>query len=564
VTTPATTDGATDAGLVLGPVLRHVDASSATVWVEVTRPGTVTVRAGEHVGSAPTFTAHGHHFALVDVTGLPAGAHLPYEVLVDDTTVWPPPRSLFPPSALRTLDHLRPLRIVFGTCRASVPHDRRTNRRYGIDVLRALALRLADGGPPEPGGPDGGWPSLVLFLGDQVYADETSDAMREHISHHRDLTVEPGEELANFGEYAHLYRLSWSEPTVRWALSTLPSAMMFDDHDVRDDWNTSHAWREQMRATTWWRGRIVGGLASYWIYQHLGNLSPAQRADDAVWQKVQAAGGDDVGPLLDAFAGEADDDPTAYRWSYARDVCGTRLVVVDARAARVTEPARRAMLDDVELAWLDRHLVGGHDHLLLATSIPFLLPTGLHHLEAWNEAVAGGAWGRRAAGWAETVRQAFDLEHWGAFQRSFRRVSELVAEVAAGERGPAPATVTFLSGDVHHSYLVEADLPRGPGRSRVLQAVCSPIRNPLPQVMRFVTATLAYGVAGGGGRLMSRVTGVEPPPWTWRVEAGPWFDNAMATLDIDGREATLAWETAREGSRDDHLLWCPVHRTRLA
>ncbi len=550
--------------LVLGPVLRYADESSVTVWVEVVRPGTVTVRAGEHVASTPTFTAHGHHFALVDVTGLPAGAHLPYEVRLDDAVVWPHPRSLFPPSALRTLDHSRPLRIVFGTCRASVPHDRRTNRRYGIDVLRALALRLADGGAPEPGGADGGWPDLLLFLGDQVYADETSNAMREHISHHRDLEEEPGEELADFGEYAHLYLLSWSEPTVRWAMSTLPSAMMFDDHDVRDDWNTSEAWRETMRAAPWWRGRIVGGLASYWLYQHVGNLSPAERADDPVWQQVQAAGDSDVGPLLDEFAGTADDDPSAYRWSYSRDVGGSRLVVIDSRATRVTAPGSRAMIDDTGMAWLDQQLQGGHDHLLLGTSIPFLLPEGLHHLEAWNEAVVAGAWGARAAGWGEKVRQGFDLEHWGAFQRSFRRVSEMVAEVAAGERGPAPATVTFLSGDVHHSYLIEADLPRGENRSRVLQAVCSPIRNPLPQVMRFVTATLAYGVAGGAGGMLSRAASVEKPPWAWRVAEGPWFDNALATLDIQGRGATLAWETAREGSRDDHVLWCPVNRTRLA
>ncbi|MGW1633884.1 hypothetical protein, partial [Streptomyces anthocyanicus] len=29
---------------------------------------------------------------------------------------------------------------------------------------------------------------------------------------------------------------------VRWLLSTVPSCMIFDDHDVIDDWNTSAAW----------------------------------------------------------------------------------------------------------------------------------------------------------------------------------------------------------------------------------------------------------------------------------------------------------------------------------
>ena len=551
-------------GLVLGPVQRYADEHCVSLWMETVEPGEVTVVAGEHTASAPTFSAHGHHFAMVDVEGLPAGSHLPYEVRVNGRTVWPAPRTMFPPSALRTLDHAEPLRIVFGTCRSSVPHDRRTNRRYGVDVLRSLALRLANGGVPEPTDSiHDGWPSLLLFLGDQVYADETSDSMREYISHHRDLDDPPGEELADFGEYAHLYRLAWSEPTVRWVMSTVPSAMMFDDHDVRDDWNTSQAWRDTMRATEWWRGRIVAGLGSYWIYQHLGNLSPAERADDPLWQKMQASVGQDVGALLDEFAGAAEDDPEAYRWSYSRELGRTRLIVIDSRAARVTEPERRAMLDPVETRWLDERVQGDVDHLLLGTSIPFLLPMGLHYLEAWNEAVAGGAWGRRAIDVAEAVRQTFDLEHWSAFQRSFRAVQEMVEQVSSGRRGKPPATVMFLSGDVHHSYLLAADLPTGPGYSRVVQAVCSPIRNPLPQVMRFVTAALAYGVAGTAGRMLSRAARVSNPLWTWHTEQGPWFDNAMATLDIDGRQARLAWETASEGPNDDHLLWCPVSRVTV-
>ncbi len=48
--------------------------------------------------------------------------------------------------------------------------------------------------------------------------------------------------------------------------------MIFDDHDIRDDWNTSASWRRDMWATDWWRDRIVGGLAAYWVHQHLGNL----------------------------------------------------------------------------------------------------------------------------------------------------------------------------------------------------------------------------------------------------------------------------------------------------
>ena len=28
--------------------------------------------------------------------------------------------------------------------------------------------------------------------------------------------------------------------------------MIFDDHDIRDDWNTSQDWKDEMEATAWW------------------------------------------------------------------------------------------------------------------------------------------------------------------------------------------------------------------------------------------------------------------------------------------------------------------------
>ncbi len=142
--------------------------------------------------------------------------------------------------------------------------------------------------------------------------------------------------------------------------------MIFDDHDVRDDWNTSAQWRREMDATSWWHGRIVAALASHWVYQHLGNLSPSERAEDEIWRLVAAHDGPDeldLTDVLDTFAERVDRKPDSYRWSFARDIDGARLVVVDSRAARVLEDDRRAMLDEDELAWRDGQMRGGMEHL---------------------------------------------------------------------------------------------------------------------------------------------------------------------------------------------------------
>jgi hypothetical protein len=538
--------------LVLGPLLRYVDDTSAAVWVETARPGTVTVTRGSETASARTFGVHGHHYALVELTGLGPGTTEAYSVDVDGDRVWPEAGSPYPAPVIATLEPGRPLSMAFGSCRTSVSHDRKGNETHGVDALRAWALRLADQVEPADDDPDlrpERLPDLLLFLGDQVYADETTDEMRAFIESRRDIEQAPWTELKDYEEYAHLYSLAWSDPANRWLLSTVPSAMIFDDHDIRDDWNTSMDWKREMEATSWWQGRIVAGLGSYWVHQHLGNLSPAERQEDEIYARVLAHEGTeelDLGEVLDAFAARVDQAPETYRWSYTRDFdTQARLVVVDSRAARKLDPDDRGMLDDDEAAWLDEQLRGDVDHLFIGTSLPFLLARGLHHLEAFSEALAQGAWGDRGGRLGEKLRQAVDLEHWGAFQASFQEVVRQAMEVAAGERGRAPSTVTFLSGDVHHSYVSEARPARGgrPLRSTMLQAVCSPIRNPLSRNMRFATAVLSYGVAGPVGRLASRSTHVPTSPLDWRYAEGPWFDNNLACLQLAGPGLRMWWMT---------------------
>ena len=190
--------------------------------------------------------------------------------------------------------------------------------------------------------------------------------------------------------------------------------------------------------------------------------------------------------------------------------------MIDSRAGRVLEEGKRSMLDDEEWEWVHEHATGGFDHLLVGTSLPWLLGRGMHFGEAWSEAVAGGAWGRPAAGIAEKIRQAVDMEHWAAFQDSFARLTDLFRAIGTGERGEPPASIVALSGDVHHAYLFEVGYPRGTGmRSKVWQAVCSPYRNPLDkgerrQIRMAMSRPAAWAgardrPAGGGARPRHRL-----------------------------------------------------------
>ena len=283
--------------------------------------------------------------------------------------------------------------------------------------------------------PDNRWPDLLLMLGDQVYVDEGSPETREFIRSRRDVSEPPGEEVLDFEEYTRLYHESWREPYVRWLFSTVPSAMVIDDHDISDDWNISRSWKEEMDRKPWWHQRVEAGYMTYWIYQHLGNLSPDALSEDETYAMVRESR-DDAGPVLRDYARRAYEDREGIRWSYRRDLCDTRVIVMDSRGGRVLEEGRRSILDEEEREWVGEQAEGNFDHLLIATSDPFLLSHGIHHLEAWSEAVCDGAWGGVAARLTEKLRRAEDFDHWASFGRSFRRLSGLLREVGSSKEPP--------------------------------------------------------------------------------------------------------------------------------
>ncbi len=356
--------------LVLGPLLRYVGETSATVWVETDAPCEVEILGR----TARTFCVNGHHYALVVIEGLEPGSIQPYEVALDGERRWPEEGSQFPPSLIRTIDPEARLKIVFGSCRVAVPHHPpytltkdQDDRGREIDALYALATRMRERTPAD-------WPALLMAIGDQVYADEDAPQTREFIRSRRDTSKPPHEEVLDYEEYTHLYRESWGEPEIRWLLSTVGTMMIFDDHDVHDDWNSSAKWVREMRAKHWWTQRIRGALASYYVYQHLGNLSPARLARSEVFKRVQSL--PDAGEFLCDWAEKADLEVNGSRWSYSREYGRIKIVVFDSREGRVLDRYPRKMVDDREWEHIVEEATGDFDHLLLADTLPMLMSPG--------------------------------------------------------------------------------------------------------------------------------------------------------------------------------------------
>ena len=437
------------------------------------------------------------------------------------------------------------LRAIFGSCRYPKTDVKKIEAKLKHDALDSYATRMADR-------PIDQWPDALILLGDQLYADELPPDEQRRVAGRRTRLNRhgnrPPDEVVSFAEYERLYRHSWGDPEIRWLMSTVPTAMIFDDHDIRDDWNTSAPWRTEMAKKPWWQDRIRAGLASYWVYQHLGNLSPAELADNEDYQRLLATDGD-TWPHLAELAERADrevDCNKGVRFSYRWDLGRSRLIMVDSRNGRILESGERMMIGEREFDWLeaqaeeqsrfarpsDARLVGA-----VADAAGHRRPGGAQRAGGRPSRLARQGWLKSSAGQA--------ISNTG--RRSTSRSCgwrEMIARIANHPDGPA--TISVLSGDVHHSYAARAELDgASPGGATVHQLVCSPVHNYVPLFIKPVFTLGWTRPAAAVTRWWVRRRGVPSPPLTWTDVCGPLFGNTIATLEINGRSAEVFFEQPR-------------------
>jgi hypothetical protein len=168
-------------------------------------------------------------------------------------------------------------------------------------------------------------------------------------------------------------------------------------------------------------------------------------------------------------------------------------------------------------------------------------------------------------GLGERLRRALDFDHWAAFHVSFEKLERLLRELGSGERGRPPASIVLLAGDVHHAYLAEVGFRRDAAvRSAVYQAVCSPFRNALDaherHVIRFALTRPGHAITRG----LAMAARVRDPEIRWRLVEGPFFDNQVATIEIDARRARLKLEKTVGRPQSDERTLETVFERQLA
>jgi hypothetical protein len=215
------------------------------------------------------------------------------------------------------------------------------------------------------------------------------------------------------------------------------------------------------------------------------------------------------------------------------------------------------MVSPSEWAWFASVVTGedvDYEHLVIGSSLPWLMPYAIHDLEAASERWAESD-SRVVANFGERTRRALDFEHWAAFGASFDDLAATLAAIGSGDS--PPASISVLSGDVHHSYVARAVY--GPDvHTPVYQLTCSPVHNRVPGAIKPLMRSAWHRRGRRIGRVLARRAGAVRPLVSWRKIAGPFFGNAISTLCLNGASAYVTIERT-----DERGALVPMARTSL-
>lgn len=383
-----------------GPLLRHVDRTSAVIWVEVAE-GFKAIEV-ELAGDGPDAPV-----MPILATGRPVRVGdswycwIACDWLLPDTwysyrvvgrreggsrvDLWPTAKLAGTglPSVFRTMPTwaFDALRVAYGSCRAGFAQDDPAGAEKGLDALLGLASYLVEAWEQRRST----WPQVLLLTGDQIYGDQLSDRLKARFRL-PDMRGDDPDQATTLAQFAQLYREAWTAtPAVRWLLSTLPSFMIMDDHEQTDDWNITAGWVADRRSPAWTR-RLASGLLAYWLYQGAGNLAPREWMGDERMRllapRLPPLSDDQTGRLHRLFESYIRGSRRA-NWSYAFDAGGTRFVVGDTRMARKLSGHRLLMNDQAWTDFRDLALDNQRRRVVLVVPGPVLNPHPLHDLFAW-------------------------------------------------------------------------------------------------------------------------------------------------------------------------------------
>jgi hypothetical protein len=226
---------------------------------------------------------------------------------------------------------------------------------------------------------------------------------------------------------------------VRRTLANVPTYMIFDDHDVTDDWNITREWQEKVRTSKCGGQIIANALMAFWVFQGWGNDSSLYDSDfiDRITEYLNKKG--DAEP----YEKRSFEDFICnfHRWTFSAPT--TPLTVfADTRTQRQYDsfngPPQLINADGL-LAISNAAYLAGYkkgDPIIIVSAVPVV---GFYLFEILQKALA-----------MAISTYALDLETWYANTTGRTNFLLFLREQLS------PQHCIFMSGDVHFGFTTRA------------------------------------------------------------------------------------------------------------
>ncbi|MBM9513607.1 alkaline phosphatase D family protein [Desulfogranum marinum] len=240
-------------------------------------------------------------------------------------------------------------------------------------------------------------------------------------------------------------------------LAHMPTYMIFDDHDVTDDWNLSRGWEEVAYEHPFSRRIIGNALIAYFLFQGWGN-NP---------QQFEGVFLEHVHDCFHEPGGEKQDALINYllkfeAWNYSLPT-KPKMVVLDTRTNRwwsessLTKPS--GLMEWEDLSELQQELMHQPSVLLISPAPIF----GVKLIEVVQRIIT-------YCGHPLVV----DAENWMAHPGSANVILNIF------RHRHTPKNFVILSGDVHYSFAYDVKLRYRRNSPNIWQITCSGFKNEFP------------------------------------------------------------------------------------
>jgi hypothetical protein len=319
-----------------------------------------------------------------------------------------------------------------------------------------------------------GWEEEIHGINQKLSEIDIGERQRIVTEHAKFTSDSAGNHLLSFGEFAAMYLIGWNienwphsypdirtiphreqkryrmeikqlerarkaMPAVRRVFANIPTYMIFDDHEITDDWNITMEWHEGVKASDCGKQVVTNGFAAFWAFQGWGN-DPNLYSDEFIQHIIKYL---EKNGSINFSERKAFED---YLWDFHgwtfNAPTNPPTIFLDCRTQRQYDSINGPpmLLNDEGLYALSRAALQANykkeGQLIIISPTPVF---GFELAEELQEYLA-----------SKSTVYKWDLETWASNEKGFVRFLTFL------NQNIAPRHCIFLSGDVHYGFTIRA------------------------------------------------------------------------------------------------------------